>query len=225
MTNITIDNNYWLERWSNQDTPFNQKEPNQFLVKHLEKIKYKAGDICFVPLCGSSIDMLYLQSKGFDIIGVELSEQAIIEFFKSNKIPFTKSQTVNNLDCYCSENIKILCGDIFNVQLNNFPRRPTLWYDRGGYVALPIKIRMKYAKKMIALCGNDTQILLNTTIHDGDTEQPPFSIQRQELTSLFKNKINFELIEHYEIPELPEEKILQGRSFQEYNIYLGNRKI
>lgn len=140
MTNITIDNNYWLERWSNQDTPFNQKEPNQFLVKHLEKIKYKAGDFCFVPLCGSSIDMLYLQSKGFEIIGVELSVQAIIEFFKSNKIPFTKSQTVNNLDCYSSENIKILCADIFIVQLNNFSRKPSLWYDRGGYVALPTYI-------------------------------------------------------------------------------------
>ncbi len=225
MTNIASDNNkYWYERWKNKDTAFDQKLPNQFLVKHLPKIKYSNTNICFVPLCGSSIDMLYLEQQGFKVVGVEISEQAILQFFNTHNIPYKKNRTINDFKCFYSNKIKIVCADILEINLDEIDQQPVLWYDRGGYVALPNAIRESYAKKMIEICGHQTQILLNTTIHDGNPEQPPFSITQKELKSTFNNQINFELIEHYQIPELPEEKIQQGRSFQEYNIYIGNRK-
>ena len=59
------------------------------------------GDISFlVPLCGKSIDLVYLYEQGFQVIGCECSELACEQFFSENKIPFVKTKVSEQFDCF-----------------------------------------------------------------------------------------------------------------------------
>ncbi len=49
----------------------------------------------FVPLCGKSIDMLWLVQQGFAVTGCEISELAVEQFFTENSIPYTKCKLVS----------------------------------------------------------------------------------------------------------------------------------
>ena len=46
----------------------------------------------FVPLCGKSVDMKYLIEAGFEVVGCEGVEKAVVEFFEENKIDFKKTE-------------------------------------------------------------------------------------------------------------------------------------
>lgn len=42
------------------------------------------GSRVFVPLCGKSLDMIWLAQQGHEVIGVELSPVAVEDFFREN---------------------------------------------------------------------------------------------------------------------------------------------
>ena len=55
-----VNNKYWLDRWENNDVDnFCQESANEFLVKHFSKLKVDNNSLCFIPMCGSSIDILF----------------------------------------------------------------------------------------------------------------------------------------------------------------------
>ena len=79
-----MDKNFWLKKWKTNEIGFHQLEINKFLFKHIDIFRQIDIDVssCFVPLCGKSSDLLYL-SKYFDeVIGAELAEKAVNDFFK-----------------------------------------------------------------------------------------------------------------------------------------------
>ncbi len=77
-------NKYWLDRWERNDVEnFCQKSTNEFLVKHFSKLEIRDNSLCFIPMCGSSMDILFFLSKNIKFVGVEISEKAVISFFYS----------------------------------------------------------------------------------------------------------------------------------------------
>ncbi len=69
-----MDNNDWLQRWENAKTEFHQPEVNEYLIKHWDRL---AGSTVFIPLCGKTLDILWLANKGLRVIGIEISDIAI----------------------------------------------------------------------------------------------------------------------------------------------------
>jgi len=55
----------------------NQKEKQRFLF----------------PLCGKAVDMAWLASMGHTVVGIELAESALVQFFQEQKIAYTVKQT------------------------------------------------------------------------------------------------------------------------------------
>ena len=47
----------------------------------------------FVPLCGKTLDMVWLSEQGFNVVGCEISEVAAQQFFNENNIPFLKGNS------------------------------------------------------------------------------------------------------------------------------------
>ena len=72
---------FWQTRWQEGRIGFNQSEVNPFLIKHFSALKLPVGNRVLVPLCGKSIDMLWLSAQGYDVVGVELVETAVQAFF------------------------------------------------------------------------------------------------------------------------------------------------
>ena len=91
----------WLEYWENNEINWHSDAVTEELEAHLGLLKLKPGDKVFVPLCGKSIDMTYLLNQGFSVIGVELSEIGIKQFFLENGLDFTITQ-IGEFDLYLS---------------------------------------------------------------------------------------------------------------------------
>lgn len=92
-------NQYWLDRWQNNDVDFCQEAPNEFLVKHFSRLNINSSSVCLVPMCGCSIDMLYFLSKGVKVVSIELSEKAVLSFFSQNNIKYEITEE-SDYKCY-----------------------------------------------------------------------------------------------------------------------------
>jgi thiopurine S-methyltransferase len=74
-----MDPAFWHSRWSEGKIGFHEGAPNAYLVQHAAWL-----DPCrriLVPLCGKSEDLAYLASLGHEVIGIELVEDAVKQFF------------------------------------------------------------------------------------------------------------------------------------------------
>ena len=77
---------YWLERWRQKEIGFHQSDINPYLCQYWKELDLSKGSKVFVPLCGKSQDILWLYEQGHNVLGVELSELAVEDFFKENKL-------------------------------------------------------------------------------------------------------------------------------------------
>ena len=76
-----LEHDFWLERWREGQIGFHKTHWNPMLTKHWPLLGIEAGTRVFVPLCGKSLDMRYLVSLGHEVVGIDLSEDAIDAFF------------------------------------------------------------------------------------------------------------------------------------------------
>ncbi|MBK2092728.1 thiopurine S-methyltransferase [Francisella philomiragia] len=221
MNKFELNNNqYWLDRWQNNDVDFCQEAPNEFLVKHFCRFNINDSSVCLVPMCGCSIDMLYFLSKGIKVVGIELSEKAVLSFFSQNNIKYEIIEE-SDYKCYKGNDIEIYVTDIFNLPkiAKNLPDFD-IWYDRGAYIALPEDIRARYAKMMLQVCSDNTQILLLVMEHDKKSQTPPYSVTQAELIKNFSPNIEFELIDSKQRENIPDYRKAEGMTEQYYTAYL-----
>ena len=92
---------FWRKRWQEKRIGFNQSAANPLLVEYIKHLNLSAGSRIFVPLCGKSIDMAWLAAQGYDVVGVELVETAVQDFFVEQNIQYTISQHVENPAITC----------------------------------------------------------------------------------------------------------------------------
>ena len=65
---------YWYERWREGRIGFHLNDTNPNLTEWFDRLDLKPGSRIFVPLCGKSVDMLWLVEQGMEVVGVELLE-------------------------------------------------------------------------------------------------------------------------------------------------------
>ena len=177
---------FWLSKWNKLEIGFHLNEVNPVLLEHGEKLELSATDYVFVPLCGKSKDMLYL-SEHSNVIGVELSEKAIKQFFEENNISFQVNE-YEEFKCFDAKNIKIYQGDLFNLP-QDVKSMINKVYDRASLVALPLDMRMRYYELMNSL--DVSKYLLTTLEYDQSLfKGPPFRISEEEVHS----SLNFQFI-------------------------------
>src|SRR5690606_35716119 len=80
-THDSMQPDFWHERWQQDRIGFHRDTPLPLLVQHWSALELPAGSRVFVPLCGKSLDMVWLADRGFRVLGVELSALAIGQFF------------------------------------------------------------------------------------------------------------------------------------------------
>ena len=71
----------WSSRWSEGRIAFNQPSVSDFLELYAERVWGEGPSRVLVPLCGKTLDMVYLAERGADVVGVEFVEQGVREFF------------------------------------------------------------------------------------------------------------------------------------------------
>ena len=164
----------WLERWREGRIGWHEEGGNASLKRHWSA----GGRRVLVPMCGKSVDMLWLEDRGNEVIGVELSDIAARAFFEENALRYTIRK--GKLPAYVAEDrdITIYCGDLFDFDEPGH----TGWYDRGALVATPAEQRPAYARHIDALLAPDACKLVITLEYDDEIATgPPYSISPQEI--------------------------------------------
>ena len=174
----------WLKFWENNETNWHGDKITQELVEYFELFELEPRDKVFVPLCGKSLDMLYIMNQGFSVVGVEISEIGVRQFFSENNLTY-KITKVDDFDLYSSENLEIYCGDFFSLtskHLNNV--KAVL--DSKSLIALEPDLRQKYVKYLNDIISVGARILLVTLQYpQHQMSGPPFSVDKSEVESLF----------------------------------------
>ena len=187
----------WLEFWANNETNWHSDVVTQELEKYLGLLKLESGDTVFVPLCGKSLDMIYMLNRGFSVIGVEVSEIGIKQFFHENGLDFTISQ-VGEFDLYSAKNIEIYCGDFFSLTSKHLCGVKAV-FDRKSLIALNRNLRQKYVKHLNDIISLGVRILL-ITLHYPKHQMsgPPFSVDKSEVESLFSMAFNYQELKPFQ---------------------------
>jgi len=204
---------FWKQKWEKNEIGFHESKPNPLLVSNFEKLKLVEGQRIFLPLCGKTLDIAWLLSKGYRVVGVELSGLAIEQLFVDLGVEPVVTM-LGNISHYSAENIDIFVGDIFELSSDVIGPVDAI-YDRAALVALPEEMRNKYTKHLIAITGTARQLLITFEYDQSLTDGPPFSLKSDEVTRHYKGVYSLECIE-----SLPVSGGLKGKCAATEHVWL-----
>lgn len=187
-----MEEDFWHDRWENNLTGFHLNEVNPYLKENWASLNLKPGARVFVPLCGKSLDLIWLADQGFDVVGIELSPLAVDAFFDENNLT-AKSTQVAGLECRQSENITLFCGDFFALTTEILGQIDAV-YDRASLVALPTAMRQDYAAKLTEITQSAPKLLVTLEYDQSKMGGPPFSVSEDEVRALYQDNYQVKLV-------------------------------
>lgn len=181
-----MDSDFWSRAWESGKTGFHKSDVNPVLTEFSDRLLGDGPQRVFVPLCGQSVDMLWLVEQGHHVVGVELVESAVAGFFDLHRLPVTRTSH-GPFTRWKSGALEVLQGDIFDLAENPLEEGVTAVWDRAAMVALRPERRPEYAKLILdRVCAPDSRILLHVFEYDpNELSGPPFSVPAPEVRSLF----------------------------------------
>lgn len=179
-----MDTDFWLERWNEGRTHFHQDRVTPLLEKLWPTLSLPAGSRVLVPLCGKSLDMVWLAGQGMQVLGVELSPLAVEQFFSENDLQPSVHHTEQGAH-YTAGNIEIICGDMFKVDAQTLAACTGV-YDRAALIALPESMRGAYVQHVYGqLDARYRGLLITLDYPQQEMDGPPFSVQEAEVQKLY----------------------------------------
>lgn len=217
---------YWLSKWSEDKIGFHQDTANKRLQKYWANLGLSEGAPVFVPLCGKSLDILWLHQSGHPVLGVELSEKAVKSFFEENALSYDRREEQSFI-VYSgtdqAQGIDLMVGDFFAVTSEHLAHCHA-FYDRAAMIALGEELRARYTRHLAQSMATGTKGLLLTIAYDQSRmEGPPFSVSDQNAQTLHGD--DFEIVElaHYSGPERLGNLAQRGLETLDERVYLLTR--
>lgn len=179
-----MDAEFWQARWTRSEIGFHQAEVNPYLQRYWSSLMLTQGARVLVPLCGKSQDMAWLAGQGFQVIGVELAQRAVEDFFAEHKLQ-PQITEVDALSLYQAGSVAIYCGDFFALNERHLGDCVGL-YDRAALIALPEPMRERYVAHLAQVLPSGCQGLLVTLDYDlAKMDGPPFAVTDAEVQRQF----------------------------------------
>jgi len=185
---------FWHKMWNSGVVGFHQPDVNHYLKTHWPKLQLQGNENVLVPLCGKSLDMIWLAQQGHSVLGIELSPKALDEFLAENKLTAEPIEQGNHCG-YKLPDMTLLCGDFFHLTKEQCSDIHVV-YDRAALVALPPKMREQYVKHLAEILPKGSQYLLVTMEYvQNQMSGPPFSVAESEVIDLFSSFAEIHKIE------------------------------
>jgi thiopurine S-methyltransferase len=210
-----MDTEYWLQRWREGRTGWHHTDVMPLLEQHWPALAVPRGTRVLVPLCGKSLDMLWLSRQGLDVLGVDVSPVAIAAFLAENGLhAHTRSAadgTHHAIDNPPGGAIEIINGNAFTLEAASLAACDA-FYDRAAMIALPAPLRERLAGEVYAkLPARARGLLITLDYPAGEMQGPPFSVDDAEAHRL--------LDAHWRIKQLERRDILASQpSFSERGV-------
>lgn len=181
-----IHTDFWHERWALKQIGFHQEAIHPLLRTHWPELGPKGDEGVFVPLCGKTRDMGWLQEQGHSVVGVELSPLAVEQFFDEASLTPVQSQA-GALQRFEAGGVALLCGDFFALTPDHVAGC-RLVYDRAAMIALPPAMRRDYARHLETLFPSGARVLLVTLDYpQAEMNGPPFAVGESEVRELHRS--------------------------------------
>ena len=213
-----MNHQFWLERWASDRIGFHKTEVNPALVQYWNTLELRSNSRILVPLCGKSLDLLWLHKQGHSVLGIDLSEKAILAFFRENELTYTVQKSGKHtqfIGTDAAEGITLICGDILSLSSALTGKCDGI-YDRAAMIALPPEMRAKYGFAVgNLLVANACGLLLTLCYPASEKEGPPFSVPSPK----YGDNTGFELLESTDLLADPNTAKRYSLSAISENIY------
>ena len=229
-----MEHDFWHQRWAAGRLGFHQQKVNSRLIKFWHAAAPVKGEKVLAPLCGKSLDMLWLAGEGHPVIGVEVSDVACRDFFVENELPYQCAREDGGEDGapfvrYTgggdggSGGIELWCGDFFDLKPADL-RGVRVVYDRASLIALPEGMRAAYAAHLAALLPPGARVFLISMDYDENKMKgPPFSVPEDEVRGLFADEFSVEIITQSAGPDIVGNLAARGLDTLNEKVYLMRR--
>jgi thiopurine S-methyltransferase len=210
-----MEKQFWIKRWQDDIIGFHKQVANPLLINYLPNLNLAPQARVLIPLCGKSLDIQYLLLQGHRVVGVELSEKAIIQLFKELDI-IPKIIKLKKLIHYSATNLDIYVGDLFETTKEIIGAVDAI-YDRAALIALPLEMRIKYSKHLTNISNCAAQLLITIEYDQNELQGPPFSITSTEVNDHYANLYKINNLESLSVPDG-----LKGKYKAHENVWLLN---
>ncbi|TRY93741.1 hypothetical protein DNTS_028773 [Danionella cerebrum] len=174
-----MDLSEWETRWTESKIGFHQSEVHNVLKANLDKVLCGRKEVrFFFPLCGKAVDMKWLADLGHTVVGVEISEKGIKEFFSEQNLRYTEEAVagIPGAKVFKSSDGKIC---LYQCDLYQFSR---------------------YGALLVSLMSSDCRYLLDTLEYNPELyEGPPFFVSEEDVRSTFGGGCEIELLQEDDV--------------------------
>lgn len=206
---------FWHKKWASGQIGFHLPEVNPYLQRHWAA---PASARVLVPLCGKSLDLAWLAGRGHRVLGIELSEKAVENFFSEHQVQPQISEK-GAFKVYRSDAIELWCGDFFALTANDVADCTAL-YDRAALIALPAPMRERYATHLQQILPQGVQGLLITLDYDqAQMPGPPFAVGDDEVQRLLGDVWQVQALEEQDVLGESGKFLLAGVTRLEERVY------
>lgn len=188
---------FWHKKWESNQIGFHQPEVNPYLQRYWPDLAIPAQAGVLVPLCGKSLDLLWLAGRGHRVLGVELSQRAVEDFFREQQLQPQISEE-GGFKVYRAGAIELWCGDFFSLTAANVAGCTAL-YDRAALIALPPMMRERYAAHLQSILPTCRGLLVTLDYDQSQMPGPPFSVDDAEVQRLLGSVWRVEMLEQQDV--------------------------
>ncbi|WP_028773681.1 thiopurine S-methyltransferase [Shewanella waksmanii] len=215
--------NFWHEKWAAAQIGFHLDAVNPLLIKYWPSLGLAQQSQVFVPLCGKTLDMCFLAEQGHEVIGCELSEQAVQQFFTDNNLAV--NQTISGAhQCFTTEQIALYQGDIFTLPAE-VTQQAVGFYDRAALIAWPESMRSDYAKRIAELIAPKSIGLLVTLDYPQEAlKGPPFAVSDDWVNRHLSADFSIELLHSEDVLDDNQRFVSKGVPWLTESVYRLVRK-
>ncbi len=221
---------FWHDKWERMEIGFHLDKVNPQLQAYWPQVAVPPGGAVLVPLCGKSLDLIWLRRQGWSVVGIELSEialDALAQAFAS-ELNLTLNKTdEDGRTLYRGDGVLLIAGDFFSIRHDWLQQqaggRIAAVYDRAAMVALPATMRAAYCRQMLALTEAAPQLLIALDYDQSRRNGPPFAVTAAELQQHYGGHYRIETLEDKELIDAEPRFRAQGLASFRQCVYLLRR--
>ena len=179
----TLQPKFWHNRWRLGQIGFHQSAVDRHLQKYWPQLDIAGEGRVFVPLCGKSLDLLWLEQH-HSVAGVEISAVALESFCLEHGIA-ARRRILRDFDVYEADRLQLYRGDFFALARQLLGPVCAV-FDRAALISWAPELRAAYVAHIAALTRPGTQTLLITVEYPQEQMAgPPFSVEADVVDRLY----------------------------------------
>jgi thiopurine S-methyltransferase len=214
---------FWHAKWRNQEIGFHLTRVNPALIRHWPALKLPPNSRILIPLCGKSLDLIWLRQRGHAVVGIELSPialDALAQQFEA-ELGVALKKKEDGITTFEGEGITLLGADFFSLRPEQVGRVDAV-YDRAAWVAMPPELRPDYCRQLRLLSEKAPQLLIALDYDQQKMDGPPFALCHSEILHHYQKDHHCILLESQELIEQEPRFRERGLdSFRQYVYHLS----